>query len=246
MCDVRDRLLVSTSHVRTGAGGPGSNTRSGHEHYDRRGRGESTDTQPYSVRREVEDIEALANAVSGSAYLSGISSGAALALEAALALRGTVTKLAMYEPAYNDDADARRSWRTLRHQLTEALAEGRRRDADGQFMTLLGVPAEQLPEMHQFPTWPTWEAIAPTIAYDAEVLGDDASVPVEHVVGLAVPTPVMAGEASYPFLQVTAAALADAIPDAELRTLAGQTHEVTADALAPALVEFFAADASGT
>jgi hypothetical protein len=71
-------------------------------------------------------------------------------------------------------------------------------------------------------------------------------VPVERVVGLAVPTPDMAGEASYPFLQVTAAALADAIPDAELRTLAGQTHEVTADALAPALVEFFAADASGT
>src|SRR2546427_8959113 len=75
-------------------------------HYDRRGRGDSTDTLPYAVEREIEDIEALINEAGGEAFVFGISSGAALAFEAALALGGEVKKLAMYEPPYNDDDDA--------------------------------------------------------------------------------------------------------------------------------------------
>src|ERR1700752_2671894 len=64
--------------------------------YDRRGRGESGDTRPYAVEREVEDLDALIQAAGGSAFVVGISSGAALALEAAN--RGlAITKLALYE-----------------------------------------------------------------------------------------------------------------------------------------------------
>src|SRR5262245_11301200 len=73
-------------------------------HYDRRGRGDSTDTLPYAVEREIEDIEALIDEAGGSALVFGISSGAALAFEAALALGGKVKKLAIYEAPYNDDA----------------------------------------------------------------------------------------------------------------------------------------------
>src|SRR5687768_6328103 len=86
-------------------------------HYDRRGRGDSTDTQPFALEREIEDIEALIDAAGGSAFVYGISSGAALAFEAACALGDKVKKLAMYEPPYNDDADARRAWREFRQQL---------------------------------------------------------------------------------------------------------------------------------
>lgn len=207
-------------------------------HYDRRGRGDSTDTQPYAVQREVEDIEALIDHMGGSAFLAGISSGAALALEAALALDGKVTGLAMYEPPYNDDDAARQAWRGYRKQLAEALAEGRRGDAVGLFMTLLGVPAEDLEGMRQYPLWPMWEAIAPTNAYDAAVLGEDASVPTTRLARLAVPTLVMTGGASYPFMHITATALAQAIPNARHHTLEGQTHEVAAEALGPVLVEF--------
>src|SRR5262245_39767070 len=142
-------------------------------HYDRRGRGNSTDTQPYAVEREIEDIETLIDAAGGEAFVFGISSGAALAFEAALALGGKVKKLAMYEPPYNDDQAGRQAWKEFRKRLDELLAEGRRADAVALFMMLLGMPAEHLEAMHQHAMWPMWEAVAPTIAYDAAVLGED-------------------------------------------------------------------------
>jgi pimeloyl-ACP methyl ester carboxylesterase len=208
---------------------------------DVRAAGDSGDTQPFAVEREIEDIAALVAEAGGEAFLFGISSGAALALEAALALGNRVRKLAIYEPPYNDDPDARRAWSEFRQQLSVALAEGRRGDAVGLFMMLLGVPAEQLEEMRQYPMWPMWEAIAPTIAYDAAALGEEAAVPVERAARLQTPALVIAGEASYPFMLVTAEALAGAIPNGQHRVLEGQTHEVAAEAIAPVLVEFFSA-----
>src|SRR5258707_2088251 len=65
--------------------------------YDRRGRGESGDTKPYAVAREIEDIDALIAAAGGPAFVYGHSSGAALAMEAAVELGDKVKKLAMYE-----------------------------------------------------------------------------------------------------------------------------------------------------
>jgi pimeloyl-ACP methyl ester carboxylesterase len=208
-------------------------------HYDRRGRGDSTDTQPYAVEREIEDIEALINEAGGQAFVFGISSGAALAFEAALALGGKVKKLAMYEAPYNDDQAARQAWRDYRKQLKEVLAEGRRGDAVGLFMMLLGMPADHLDGMRQHPMWPMWEAVAPTLAYDAAVMGEDFSVPTERAARIAVPALIMDGIESYPFMHIAATALANAIPNAQHRTLEGQTHEVAAEAIAPVLVEFF-------
>ena len=211
-------------------------------HYDRRGRGDSTDTQPYAVEREIEDIEALINEAGGSAFVFGISSGAALAMETAIKLGDKIKKLAMYEAPYNDDDDARQAWKEFRRQLKELLAAGRRGDAVALFMTLLGMPAGHLDGMRQHPMWPMWEAVAPTLAYDAAVLGEDASVPTERAASVAVPALIMDGGAtSYPFMHITATALANAIPNAQHRTLEGQTHEVAAEAIAPVLVEFFKA-----
>lgn len=208
-------------------------------HYDRRGRGDSTDTQPYRVEGEVDDIEALINEAGGSAFLFGISSGAALAMEAAIKLGGKVKKLAMYEAPYNSDETAKQAWMDYRKQLTEMLAAERRGDAVVLFMMLVGMPAEHVPEVRQDPMWPTFESIAPTLAYDAAVLGEDASVPTERAADVAMPALVMDGGASYPFMHVAAVALADAMPHAQHLTLEGQTHEVSAEALAPVLVEFF-------
>jgi pimeloyl-ACP methyl ester carboxylesterase len=207
--------------------------------YDRRGRGDSTDTLPYAVEREIEDIEALINAAGGSAFLYGISSGAALALEAAIKLDVKVKKLAMYEAPYNDDETARQAWRDYRRKLDELLAEDRRGDAVILFMMLVGMPEEAIPEVKQYPMWPMFEAIAPTIAYDAAVLGEEASVPAERAAAVTVPTLVMDGSESYPFMHETAVALANSIPNGQHRTLEGQTHEVSAEALAPVLVNFF-------
>jgi len=209
-------------------------------HYDRRGRGDSTDTKPYALEREIEDIEAIINEVGGSAFVYGISSGAALAMEMAIKLGAKITKLAMYEAPYNDDPTAQQAWRDYVKQLRELLAADRKGDAVGLFMMLVGAPADQVEAMHQHPMWPLWEAVAPTLAYDhIAALGEDASVPIERAAKVTVPTLVMNGSASFPFMHVTATVLAKAIPNGQHRTLDGQTHEVESAALAPVLIEFF-------
>jgi pimeloyl-ACP methyl ester carboxylesterase len=208
-------------------------------HYDRRGRGDSTDTQPFAVEREIEDIEALIDQAGGSAFVFGISSGAALAMEAALKLTDKVKKLAMYEAPYNDDEAARQAWKEYRKQLKELLAEGRRGDALDCFMMLVGMPADHLEGMHQHPVWSMWEVVAPTLAYDAAALGEDASVPTERAARVTMPALVMDGSASFPWMHTTAMTLANAMPHGQQRTLEGQTHEVSAEVLGPVLAEFF-------
>jgi pimeloyl-ACP methyl ester carboxylesterase len=207
--------------------------------YDRRGRGESTDTQPFALEREIEDIEALINAVGGEAYLYGISSGAALALEATITLGDKVKKLALYEAPYDSDEARRQAFRTYRKQLAEVLAEGRQGDALALFMLFVGMPPDHLEGARKQPLWPVWEAVAHTLPYDAAALGEDGSVPIEKAARVTVPTLVTDGSASFSFMHTTAEALAQALPNGEHRTLDGQTHEVEAHVLAPVLVEFF-------
>ncbi|MGO8961142.1 MAG: alpha/beta fold hydrolase [Streptosporangiaceae bacterium] len=129
--------------------------------YDRRGRGDSGDTLPYAVDREIEDIQALIEVAGGTAALYGHSSGAALALDAALQLGGSVSKVAMYEAPYNDDPAARQPWRRYLKQLTGALAAGRHGDAVAQFMDYVGTPAEQIDGMRQEDSWPAMAALGP-------------------------------------------------------------------------------------
>jgi pimeloyl-ACP methyl ester carboxylesterase len=209
-------------------------------HYDRRGRGDSTDMQPYALEREIEDIEALIDEAGGSASLYGISSGAALAMEAALALPNKVRKLAMYEAPYNDDESSRQAWRKYVKELKKLLDEGRKGDAVGLFMMLVGASPGDVEGIKQSPMWPLWESVGHTLAYDhIATLGEDASVPTERAAKVAVPTLVMDGSESFPFMHVTATKLVSAIPNAQHRKLEGQTHEVAAEAIAPVLVDFF-------
>ncbi|EFH85063.1 alpha/beta fold hydrolase [Ktedonobacter racemifer] len=208
--------------------------------YDRRGRGESEDSVPYAVEREVEDLEALIIEAGGPAFVFGHSSGAALALEAAVQLGENIQKLAMYEAPYNDASEAKLAWKAYIYQLTQALASDRRGDAVALFMQYVGMPAEQIEAMRQSPAWPRLEAIAPTLAYDhTAILGKDGSVPIERAVQVRVPTLIMNGGASYPFMYETARALSKAMPHGQLRTLEGQGHGPADDVLAPALRTFF-------
>ena len=202
---------------------------------------DSGDTRPYAVAREIEDLETLIDEAGGAACLYGHSSGGCLALEATARLGGKVRKLAMYESPYNDDPAVVKPWATYIAQLTEALADGRRGDAVALFMRYVGMPDEQIAGMRQAPFWAGLEAIAPTLAYDhAGILGPDLAVPAARAARVLTPTLVIAGGAGAPFMRVTAEALSKAMPQAELRTLDGQTHDVSAAVLAPVLAEFFA------
>jgi pimeloyl-ACP methyl ester carboxylesterase len=210
--------------------------------YDRRGRGDSGDTLPFTLEREIEDLEALIQAAGGSAFVYGISSGACLALEAALRLGGKVKKLALFEPPYNSEDGALQPWKEYRESITGSLAAGRPGDAVETFMRFVGAPAEQIGGMRQSPAWPMMEAIAPTLVYDATAMGEDRKPPVGRLDQLDIPVLVMDGGANLvymPFMHATASVLAGGIPHARQRTLEGQTHDVKAEVLAPVLVEFF-------
>ncbi|MFD9393093.1 alpha/beta fold hydrolase [Streptomyces sp. NPDC060000] len=205
--------------------------------YDRRGRGESGDTAPYAVQREVEDLAALIDAAGGEAALYGISSGGALVLEAA-ASGLPVRRVAVYETPFAVDEDDARGRAEYTANLTEALAQGRRGDAVELFLRLTGLAEDMIRGARQSPMWAGMEAIAPTLAHDDSVMGGGL-VPRERLASVAVPVLAVAGEASPPWLREAARAVADAVPDGTYRTLAGQTHMVDPTVLAPVLAEFF-------
>ena len=210
--------------------------------FDRRGRGDSGDTPPYAVEREVEDLEALIEEAGGTAFAFGHSSGAVLALEAATSTPG-ITKLVLYEPPFIvDDSRPPLPDDFVRH-LDELVANGRRDDAVEYFMTVgVGVPAEAIPSMKDSPFWPSLEAMAHTISYDVRVLGDNmAGKPLSSDRWSTVTNPalVIDGGASPSSLRNAAQALVDVLPNARRRTLEGQTHEADPTVLTPVLVEFF-------
>ena len=207
--------------------------------YDRRGRGESGDTHPYAVEREIEDIAALIEAAGGLAYLYGVSSGAALAVHASSALGAKkVVKLAVYEPPYSTGGEEIQAFSGYREQVVELLKSGKRGEALELFFGDFISP-EEMTGMKQSSDWPLLEAIAPTLAYENEVLGDSA-VPVAITKKVRMPVLVMDGEASPDFLHTAADQLAKALPDARRQTLAGQTHNAAPDMLAPVLKAFMA------
>lgn len=205
--------------------------------YDRRGRGESSDTLPYAVAREVEDLQALIAQAGGEAYVYAISSGAALALATAGTGPG-ITKLALYDPPFMAEVEDGARIKEYTERLHELLDAGRKGDAVALFMTYVGMPAQAVAVIRAKPGWATLEAIAATLAYDDEVLGG-GSVPRDLASTITVPALVLAGGASPQSLQQAAKATAEAFPTAEHRTLDGQTHDVAPDALAPVLVAFF-------
>jgi pimeloyl-ACP methyl ester carboxylesterase len=206
--------------------------------YDRRGRGESTDTQPYAVEREIEDIEALINEAGGSVYMYGVSSGAVLALKAAANL-GTakVTKLALCEAPLSFGDKAKQDFAEYSKQMDELLKANKRGDAVAFFIADM-VPPEMIESMRQAPEWPLMEAVAHTLAYDNAVMGD-GSLPVEDTKAATMPTLIVDGSDSADFKHEAAEALVKAMPQAQQKTLEGQAYGITPKALAPVLVEFF-------
>lgn len=204
--------------------------------YDRRGRGDSTDVQPFAVDREVEDLAVLLDAAGGSAVVLGVSSGAALAAHAA-ASGLPVDRLVLWEPPFRLDAEGRRQSLEYAARLEELLAEDRRGDALELFMRTVGVPEQVVQGMRSSPYWSAGEDLAPTLAYDAAVMGD-CSVPVERYAAITAPALVLSGGASPEWMRSSAEAAAAAIPGARSGVLEGQTHDVDAGLLAAAVRDF--------
>ncbi|WP_405621563.1 alpha/beta hydrolase [Streptomyces sp. NBC_01511] len=209
--------------------------------YDRRGRGGSGDTAPYAVEREVEDIAALLTEVGGSASVYGMSSGAALALEAA-ATGLPFTQLAVYEPPYDTGPGDATDNAACTARLDDLLSRGLRDEAVELFLSVLGVPPDVVAVMRRATIWRGMTALAHTLAYDNAVMGP-GPVPTERLARITARVMVVDGGASPRPMRAAARAVADALPRGRHRTLTGQVHEVAPHVLAPVLEEYFAAAA---
>jgi pimeloyl-ACP methyl ester carboxylesterase len=209
--------------------------------YDRRGRGDSGDTAPYAVDCEIEDIEALIEEAGGSARVYGLSSGAALALQAA-ARQLPIEMLAVHEPPFAVDDTRPPLPADFAARLSQLVSADRRGDAVEYFMTKgMGLPAETIGQMRHAPMWPGLEGLAHTLVYDTAVMGDN-SLPADQAAAVKAPTLVLAGAESVPWLRAAALALADVVPGAQHRTLEGQSHFAPDQAaIARVLVEYFTA-----
>ncbi|MGH2716830.1 MAG: alpha/beta fold hydrolase [Thermoleophilaceae bacterium] len=212
--------------------------------YDRRGRGDSTEVKPFALEREIEDIEALIEAEGGSASLWGWSSGGALALRAA----GTgiaVERVSVYEVPFMVDPAAKRPTPDYGERLDELVAAGDRNGAVKHFMrNAVGIPAPFVALMPLMPMWKGLKATAHTLPYDWVALGKHtmygAPLNAEEWASVTAPTLVAHGAKSPAVLRQGSRALAEVLPNAELRELEGVGHNVKMNVLAPALTEFFA------
>jgi pimeloyl-ACP methyl ester carboxylesterase len=149
-----------------------------------------------------------------------------------------LTRLALWEPPLMVDPDAPRRHREYVERLTGFLGAGRRGDAMALFMSTVGLPEEMIAGMRHAPMWPAMEAVAHTLAYDAEVMGD-STVPTALVSSITAPTLVLDGSDTGVWAANSSRALTAALPHPSHRTLEGQSHNVAWEVLAPLVREFF-------
>jgi pimeloyl-ACP methyl ester carboxylesterase len=201
--------------------------------YDRRGRGDSGDTQPYSPEREVEDLDAVISAIGEPAFVFGHSSGGALGLEAAA--RGlAISKLAVYEPPYvGGGASAE-----FAQSLEDLVASGQRSEAAERFILNTGAPAERVREMKSADSWRGMEAIAHTLPYDVRLCNGGA-VPTKRLADVSCTVLAMAGGESAPWAREAIETIVASVQSGESQVLEGHSHGPPVAVLAPTLTGFF-------
>lgn len=202
--------------------------------YDRRGRGDSGDSPAYSIEREVEDLDAVAIGTGSQPFVYGHSSGGALALQAAAA-GVELRKVAVYEPPYTGEQDPGPGFT---RELDELVREGRRTEAAESFLGMTGAPAEVIASIKASPGWPRMQGLAHTLSRD-RTLGNGGAVPVERLRSIGIPVLAMAGGASDPWAREAMNTIAQAIPDAQARTLEREHHVPADDVLTSILAAFF-------
>ena len=209
--------------------------------YDRRGRGDSDQgASPYAVAREVEDLAAVIDAAGGRAHVLGVSSGAALALEAARS-GVPIDRLAVYEAPFIVDDTRPANDPRLPERIQQMVEEGRRGEAVRTFLRTVGVPAPFLVLMRLLPAWTKMTGIAHTLPYDLSIViahEQGEPLPAGYYDPVAAETLVIAGGKSPAYMRNAQAAIAGSVPRARLETLPGQTHMVRPKALGPVVTGF--------
>lgn len=209
--------------------------------YDRRGRGESGDTLPYAPEREFEDLRAVIAATGGDAFVLGQSSGAGLAYRAAAA-GVPMRKLIGYEAPWvglrtNKDG----STKPYHADLDRLIDAGENGKAISYFMVdMIGAPriAPLMMRIMAAKEWRKLLAVAPTLRYDAAVMGATFTVPEDELARVAVPALALCGSKGAAEMLAAQERVAAVIPGAEHAVLDGQTHQVSPAALRPHVLRF--------
>jgi pimeloyl-ACP methyl ester carboxylesterase len=223
--------------------------------YDRRGRGDSDNTLPYAVEREIEDIDALVATAhadgAGRPSVIGLSSGGAIALEAAAA-GVEIERVAVYEVPYCVTPETQRRWQHYVDQLWATLAEGRRDEAIVVAMRFSGASEKQIAAARTSPNWGRMESVAHILSYEAASTGDGVP-PADRLSTIKQPTLVATGgisaderlgmgELPADFYDQAAAAIAASVPNSRRRVLDGQSHLPDPRMAGPILTRFFTGD----
>lgn len=213
--------------------------------YDRRGRGDSGDNPAYEVEKEIQDLGAVIEAAGGTAHVYGISSGGALALEAAAKRLPGIDKLALFELPYVVDGARPPIPADIADRTRDLAAAGKRGAAVALFMRRgVNLPGFVVTMMKLMPAWRALKSVAHTLPYDLTIVdpannGAGKPLPEGRWQDVTVATLVIGGGKSPQPMQTAMRELAGAVPGAVHRTLDGQTHLVKAAALAPMLTEFY-------
>ena len=207
--------------------------------YDRRGRGSSSDTPPYSVDLEVEDIEELITRTGGPAMVVGFGSGAALALRAA-ADGVVMTAVVAYEPPYIVGDSRARPPADLAGRIRAMVANGRLSDAVERYLAeAAALSPAAVTQMEGGPGWPAMEALASTITHDLTIMGD-CIIPTDRFQRITIPVAILDNAASPGWLRGAAREVAASIPEAHYRTLDAPFAAFDAATVAPVLIELLA------
>lgn len=177
----------------------------------------------------------------GTVYAFGTSSGAALALEAANSDVG-ITRLATYEAPYTVGDEAPPEPPDYLQRLTEFLEGNQRGKAVKQFMRLVGTPGFAVLMMQVMPVWSKLKGVAHTLPYDHAILEvgrHGRPLPTDRWTSVTMPALVMDGGKSPAWIRDSQRSIADVLPDAQYRTLEGQTHMLKPEVVAPVLKAFF-------
>ncbi len=207
--------------------------------YDRRGRGDSGDTEPFAPEREYEDLAAVAAAAGPEPpFVFGHSSGAAIALRAAAAGLPVAGIVAYEAPFLNDDTP--RPAADPADHLRELVSSGRRHEAVTFWMAeVVRLPGEMLTQMDGAPWVAALEPLAPTLLYDLAVT--DGGVPTSELERITAPVLILGGQNSPGWFQRSVAEQAAATPGAQLTMLSGYDHNAPPEVLTPILTGFFGA-----
>lgn len=206
--------------------------------YDRRARGNSTDTQPYSVEREIEDIDALAQLADGPVNLFGISSGAILAIHAA-AYGLNIDKLALLEPPFVVSPLSKLPPDNSQEQLSRLIKKGDRSGAVNFYLKkVIRLPAIIAFILRLTTNWAKMKANANSLPYDAAVCGN-FTLPVEELSAVYTPAMVIDSTKSPQSLRSAVAATARVLPNGRQISLKGSIHGVPPKVLVPVLEKFY-------